>query len=146
MCAGVFDQGCCIARATIHISVCAGNRLHKYSHVLDSTDPFQFKPLPQCPQFHWAVPRPLNSTAVRGFFPHFRKEPSIFNGDSDGPSRNLKAHGGFQGEDPSDYLSTYLFFLGALCVAALWWLYKKSCPNRRRMLFGKLSVVFPSSI
>ena len=141
-----------VAACYICIYIIAGNRLHLYSNVLDSSNPFKFRPLPSCPQFHWAVPRPLNSSAMRGLFSLYRRGPSSFlEGFSDGPNRNLKAHGGLevigeaQGQDFSNYMLIGVCGLG---VAGIWLLcrHRRLRPRGRRMLFGKLPVVFPSSI
>ena len=39
-----------------------GSRLNHFSKVLDPIDPAQFRPLPSCPQYVWAKPRPINAT------------------------------------------------------------------------------------
>ena len=59
----------------IYISYVTESKLAQYSHVLASTNPFKFKPLPSCPQYHWVVPRPFNSSTMR-FMAHARRGPS----------------------------------------------------------------------
>lgn len=127
------------------ILVCAlGNRLHHYSRVLDPSDPTKFRPLPSCPRLRWVLPHPLNSSAVGSLFRQ-RTASSLLEGASDGPNRNLKAHGGMEplGDEVLESSSNYLLF-GALGVGAGfvgWLCRRRKRPRSRRTLFGRLPVV-----
>ena len=46
---------CCFS----HLS---GSRLHQYSKVVAAPDPSHYHTLPTCPQYVWAIPRPINTT------------------------------------------------------------------------------------
>lgn len=131
----------------IYISYVTESKLAQYSHVLASTNPFKFKPLPSCPQYHWVVPRPFNSSTMR-FMAHARRGPSsILEGGSDIPNRNLKAHGRLdvQVSEPVETSSSYMLFaIGVVCTLCIWLLcrQKRSRLRGKRKLFGML----PSSI
>ena len=125
-------------------------KLASYSHVISSSHPLHYKPLPPCPQYQWVVPRPFNSSARR-LLAHIRRGPSsILEGGSDIPNRNLKAHGGLDPDqlvhmEPVESTTSYLLFaagvMGMLCV----WLLcrqKRSRVRSKRRLFG----VLPSTI
>ncbi len=123
-----------------------GNRLHYYSHVLDPKDPTHFRRLPSCPQMRWAMPHPLNSSAVGNMFRHRSSSSSLLGGRaSDGLNRNLKAHGGLGslgeevGESPSNY---WLLGISGVGIGVAWLLCQCRRPRPRgRTLLSKLPVV-----
>lgn len=135
------------ALALIMLCLCPpGNRLHHYSHVLDPIDPTYHRPLPPCPRLRWAMPHPLNSSAV-GSLLRQRTASSSLEGASDGPNRNLKAHGGLEplGEEVFDTSSNYLLLCGGgVGLGALWWLCKRRRPRsyrNRRSLLARFPIV-----
>jgi membrane-bound transcription factor site-1 protease len=112
-----------------------GNRLHQFSKVLDPVDPHQFRPLPACPQFNWAKPRPINISSQL-----------MWDNKSSEAGRGLLTLGQPPEDIDADTPLSHPWLVPWLILASLGILYylmccRKRTRSRRSVLLSKLPVV-----
>ena len=117
----------------------AGNRLRHYSHVLDPLSHTHFQSLPSCPQLKWALPHPLNSSALGNIF-----RPKNPLSASDGGRDPIEPVVGYDKDMDESSSNILVFGAVGVGVAILWFVCRRQrrrSSGRRGTILSKLPVV-----
>ncbi|XP_003382470.1 PREDICTED: membrane-bound transcription factor site-1 protease-like [Amphimedon queenslandica] len=113
-----------------------GNRLHQFSKVLDSSDPHEYHPLPSCPHWVWAMPRPLNASS------DFIKQMLDSKASDAGRGLLTLGHTPDEHDDMIIVNPWYIpWFLLVPLLLGYWFCCRKRTRSRRSVFLSKLPVV-----